>query len=244
MQAWEGDAITLFARRHSENDAILEVFSKTCGRISGYVFGGTGRNKRAFLEPGQIVNIAWETKSPSFMGTFSRIETLVSITSIMHDAACLCAVKCACELLHDILPQEMEISPLFEATRILIESMAHDPNWPAIYVRWEAGLLAHSGFGLDLTECALTGVKDDLIWISPKTGRAASREAGEPFKEKLLALPRFLIDPDSQIETGDIADGLALTGWFLDRDVLGQGQMTMPETRARLIYALGKAGKL
>ncbi|KAF0186399.1 MAG: DNA repair protein RecO (recombination protein O) [Hyphomonadaceae bacterium] len=244
MQAWESDAITLFARKHSENDAILEVFSKSHGRISAYVFGGTGSKKRAFLEPGQIINVAWETKSPNYMGTFTRLETVVPISTIMHDAAALCAIKCACELMHEVLPAEMAIEPLYDATQILIESLTHDANWPAIYVRWEAGLLTHTGFGLDLTECALTGVKDDLAWVSPKTGRAACKAAGEPFKDKLLALPQFLIDANTVIEKGDIADGLALTGWFLERDVLGQGHLNMPETRARLIYALGRADKL
>lgn len=244
MQTWQSDAITLFARKHSENDAILEVFSKAHGRISGYVFGGTGRKKRAFLEPGQIIDVECETKSQDYMGTFTRLETIFPISAIMHDAAALCAVKCACELMHEVLPQEMAIEPLFEATQILIQSVATEANWPAIYVRWEAGLLTHTGFGLDLTECALTGETTDLAYISPKTGRAATKNAGEPFKDKLLHLPPFLIDSGHSLQSGDIADGLALTGWFLERDVLGQGYRTMPETRARLIYALGRAGKL
>lgn len=244
MQSWEGEAISIFARKHSENDVILEVFSQKYGRVSGYVFGGVSRKKRAMLEQGQIINLEFLARSENSMGVFERLESVFEISAIITDRAALCALKCICELLHETLPENMANNALYEATKILISNLGQTKDWAATYVRWEAGLLANIGFGLDLSECALSGVKHDLAWISPKTGRAATRTAGEPFKDKLLPLPAFLVDTNSAILKGDVADGLALTGWFLERDALGQGFKTMPESRARLIYALGRAGLL
>ena len=240
VKEWEGEAIAISARRHSENDAILEVFSKEHGRVSGYVYGGASSKKRAFLEPGQTLYLNWNSKSASQLGYFEKLETMFSKSLSMSDGAALNAVATICSLLHFGLPEAMPYKQLFDATAILLRAIENGEDWVPSYVKWESGLLSDTGFGFDFSVCALTGTTDDLKWVSPKTGRAASFIAGQPFKDKLLALPPFLVSYENPIEKGDIADGLALTGWFLERDLLAQAFQTMPESRARLIYALGR----
>lgn len=244
MKHWESEAIAIHARRHAENDAILEVFSEKLGRVSGYVYGGAGSRKRALLEPGQSLSLAWSSKSDEQLGYFERIESINPKSGILSDAAALGAISTMCTLLHQCLPEAMAYPQLFAATNILLAAIEENIDWPSSYVRWEAGLLSDTGFGLDLSECALTGVAEDLAWVSPKTGRAASMAAGLPFKDKLLRLPQFLLDHANPIEKGDIADGLALTGWFIERELLRLAFQDMPEARHRLIYALGRSGRL
>lgn len=244
MNHWEDDAIALNARMVSENDAILEVFTRNHGRVSAYVYGGASKRKRASLQSGQALNIAWKTRTEGQIGYFDRLETISSIAPILSDKAGICALSSICSLLHLAIPEQLAYIQLFEATNILIEAIKTDDDWPAAYIGWEVGLLTHAGFGLDLSKCALSGSLDNLYWVSPKTGHAASYEAGLPYKDKLLKLPQFLLSSQIKVEIGDIADGFALTGWFLERDLLRQNYKELPESRARLIYALGKANLL
>jgi DNA repair protein RecO (recombination protein O) len=162
----------------------------------------------------------------------------------MDDAAALAALSCVATLLLEVAPERQPCVGLFEATEILLQALSDSQGWPALYIRWEMGLLAEMGYGLDLSQCALTGSPDDLAWVSPKTGRAASRAAGEPFADKLLVLPPFLLGGQNRPVSGDVADGFALMGHFIERELLNPVRKTMPEARARLIFALGKTGRL
>lgn len=244
MNQWESDAICLNATKYGENDAILEVFSRLIGRTKAYVYGGASKRKRALLEPCQKLHLAWTTRQEGQLGYFERLEPIGSIAPIFSDNAALCALGSISSLLHHAIPEQQKYESLFDATAVLIDLLGTSNDWPAAYIAWEVGLLQHTGFGLDLSQCALTNSTDNLAWISPKTGRAATYEAGLPFADKLLALPKFLLDPDAQIKAGDIADGFALCGWFIERDLLRQNFQTMPEARARLIYALGRKNLL
>jgi DNA repair protein RecO (recombination protein O) len=133
---------------------------------------------------------------------------------------------------------------VFLAFEALIATLAHQAIWPAVYVRFEAGLLTELGFGLDLSRCAVTGRADDLVWVSPRTGRAVSAEAGEPYRERLLALPRFLLSAQGGLAEGDIAAGLALTGHFLESCVFQPLNRPPPVARMRLIERLREQGAL
>ncbi len=127
---------------------------------------------------------------------------------------------------------------------MLLEALPVEEIWPAIYVRFEIGLLAQSGYGLDLERCAVSGATEDLAWVSPRTGRAASAEAGAPFADKLLRLPPFLLDGAAPVEEGDVADAFALAGHFLERRLFDQRGEGLPDSRRRLIERLGFAGRL
>ncbi len=244
MKPFTDEAINLIARRTGENDAILEVFSRMHGRIHAFVYGGASKRKRPLLEKGLKTSLEYRAKNEDALGYFDRIEPITNIADFLGNHAGLCAISSVCALMHETLPEKMAYPSLFDATEILINSIKDDENWPAVYVSWEVGLLSHCGFGLHLGECAMTGAKENLYWVSPRTGCAATYEAGLPFKDKLLKLPPFLTDTSAEIEIGDIADGFALTGFFIERDLLGQASRPMPEARAQLIYALGRASKL
>jgi DNA repair protein RecO (recombination protein O) len=129
----------------------------------------------------------------------------------------------------------------FEA---LVSAFAHDAIWPAVFVRFEAGLLADLGFGLDLSKCAATGSTDDLIYVSPKTGRAVSREAGEPYRDRLLALPPFLLAAQSRLAPGDVGAGLTLTAYFLEAFIFNPMNRPLPPARLWLLDRLTEAGRL
>jgi len=142
------------------------------------------------------------------------------------------------------LPEREPHPGAFLGLEALIASLEAADIWPAVYVRFEAGLLADLGFGLDLSKCAVTGSADDLVWVSPRTGRAVSAGAGAPYKDRLLALPPFLLSAQGGLRSGDIAAGLAITGHFLDRFVFGPLNRPLPPARLWLCDRLGEAGRL
>ena len=245
MSRWDSEAIALAARRFGENDAILDVFTRDKGRMSALVYGGNSTRKRALLEPGSRLTVSWTARNDAQLGYFEALESRgTGPAALMDDAAALTALNCVAALLRDVTPERALYPALFDATDLLLGALEETQIWPALYIRWEMGLLAELGFGLDLSKCALSGATDDLVWVSPKSGRAASRTAGEPYQDRLLALPQFLLSSQNGVQAGDVADGFALTGHFITRELLDPMRRTMPEPRARLIFALGKSGRL
>jgi DNA repair protein RecO (recombination protein O) len=245
MSAWSSDAIALSARKFGENDAILDVLTPEKGRTSGLVYGGTSKSKRALLEPGTRLTVAWKSRSDDQLGFFEGLEGRArGPADLMDDPAALAALSSTASLLLAATPERSQCLGLYEATEVLLDALSDTQGWPSLYVRWELGLLAELGYGLDFSKCALTGTMEDLAWVSPKTGRAASRAAGEPFSDKLLVLPPFLLAGQNKPVSGDVADGFALTGHFIARELLDPVRKSMPEARARLIFSLGKSGRL
>jgi DNA repair protein RecO (recombination protein O) len=245
MSAWSSDAIALSARKFGENDAILDVLTPHQGRASGLVYGGAGKTKRAMLEPGTRLSVAWKSRNDEQLGHFETLEARSrGPAELMDDPAALAALSSVASLLVATTPERSHCFGLYEATEVLLDALSDTTTWPAVYIRWEMGLLAELGFGLDISKCALTGSMEDLAWVSPKTGRAATRMAGEPFSDKLLVLPPFLLGAQNAPQSGDVADGFALTGHFIARELLDPVRKMVPEARARLIFSLGKSGRL
>ena len=133
---------------------------------------------------------------------------------------------------------------VFLAFESLLGALADRAVWPAVLVRFEAGLLADLGFGLDLSRCAVTGGVDDLVWVSPRTGRAVQRRGRRALSERLLALPPFLLSAQGGLDLGDVAAGLALTGHFLETCVFGPLNRPLPPARDRLLDRLNERGRL
>jgi DNA repair protein RecO (recombination protein O) len=142
------------------------------------------------------------------------------------------------------LPEREPHPGAFLAFEALAAAFAHPQVWPAVFVRFEGGLLEELGFGLDLSRCAATGTTDDLVWVSPKSGRAVSRAAGEPYKDKLLTLPPFLLSSQAGVAEGDVGAGLALTGHFLEALVFHPLNKPLPPARIWLVDKLNEAGRL
>ena len=241
---WDDQAIVLGVVGHGEAGAILDCLSEAHGRYKGYVRGGRGRRQRGALQPGNVVRARWRARVAEHLGTFSVELTRSPLGRILDDADRLLALSSACSLVAAGLPEREAHAPVFHGLAAFLDlvSDAELPlaGWSAGLVKFEVGLLQELGYGLDLTSCAATGVTEDLVYVSPKTGRAVSREAGAPYKDKLLPLPGFLADPETGAEEEDIVAALDLTGFFLGRHVLAATGGTLPQARDRLVARLKK----
>jgi DNA repair protein RecO (recombination protein O) len=229
---WRDIGFVLTARRHGESALIVELLTETHGRHAGLVRGGQTPKRRALLQPGNLVAASWRGRLPEHLGAF-EIELLrPHAAGLIDDPDRLAALLSAVALLALALPEREPHDDVFQGLGRLIVAL-DSTDWAESYVAWECALLAALGFGLDLTACAATGMNDDLAYVSPRTGRAVSRSAGEPYRHKLLALPGFLWC-DSAAEITDIVAGLDLTAHFLHHHLLEPEGRRLPEARARL----------
>jgi DNA repair protein RecO (recombination protein O) len=219
------------------------VFARDHGRYGGVVHAG--RKSQPILQAGNIVHAGWKARLSEQLGFYNPLELVEPhATRLLDDPIALAGLSSAVALIRIATPERQAYPQLYDALVVLIEAMPHTDIWPAIYTRFELGLLSALGYGLDLTRCAVTGEVDNLAWVSPRTGRAATFDAGAPHADVLLRLPRFLIDPDAELVSGDVADAFALAGHFLERRVFDHRGEGMPEARRRLIERLGFAGRL
>jgi DNA repair protein RecO (recombination protein O) len=240
---WIDNAIVLGARQFGEGKLVAEVFSREHGRYGGVVHAG--RKSQPMLQAGNLVHAGWKARLSEQLGFYSPLELVEPhATRLLDDPIALAGLSSAVTLIRAATPERQAYPQLYDALIVLIEAMPQTEVWPAIYTRFELGLLSALGYGLDLSRCAVTGETENLAWVSPRTGRAATFEAGAPHADVLLRLPPFLIDADAKLESGDVADAFALAGHFLERRVFEQRGEGMPESRRRLIERLGFAGRL
>ena len=235
---WIDDAIVLSARRHGESGTILEALTRTHGRCLGLVRGGTSRRLKPVLQPGNGVRLQWRARLPEHLGNFSVELDRARAGTLMDNREALTGLNAVTSVLGATLPERAPYyDPVFAGANILLDGMLEDglAHWGALYVRWEAGLLETLGFGLDLSQCAATGSTEQLAYVSPRSGRAVSSGAGEPYAARLFALPRFLLGSrDTDVTIADIAAGLALTGHFVHERVLRPNGKPLPAARLRL----------
>jgi DNA repair protein RecO (recombination protein O) len=234
---WQDQGFVLAARRHGESDAILTLLTREHGRHLGIVKGGSGKRQRAVVEIGNRVTADWHARLSEHLGRY-QIELAAPHAALcLNDPPRLAALSSACATLDAALPEREPHADIFDDFAALASALSEaKAGWPADFVRWEARLLTTLGFGLDLTQCALTGETEGLAYVSPKTGRAATAEAAGLHKERLLALPAFLLHPDTPAGRDDLIAGLRLTGHFLERHVFAQAPRPgASEARARLL---------
>lgn len=237
---WSDEGVVLSVRTHGETAAVVDLFTRAHGRHSGLVHGGRSRKLRPVLQVGNHVDATWKARLADNLGHYG-IELRRAISApLMEDAAALAAMTSMAALAR-LLPERDPHPNLFEITLFVLGFLDDPAVWPALLVRWELALLDELGFGLDLATCAVTGGATDLIYVSPKSGRAVSAETGEPYKDRLLPLPQFLRGGSSgHVRHEDVLAGLALTGHFLDARALRPHDMAMPEARSRLVGYLGR----
>jgi len=237
---WTDEAIVLSVRPHGETAAVAELFTRRHGRHLGLVHGGRSRRLRPVLQTGNQVHATWKARLADQLGHVSLELSRSFAADAMEYPLALAGLSSMASLTR-LLPERDPHPSLYEVTLFVLGFLDDATVWPALYVRWELALLEELGFGLDLTQCAATGGNDQLTYVSPKSGRAVSASAGEPYKDKLLALPQFLArSSGAHARNDDIRDGLALTGYFLDTRVLSQRGEAMPEVRLRLAERLGR----
>lgn len=237
---WRDEGMIVGVRPHGETAAILEVLTREHGRHAGVVHGGASRKKAPVLQPGNQVEVEWRARLEEHLGSY-RVELLHSRTTILSDRRALAALNAVCGLICFAMPERMDLRPVYDDTIALVEGLqASAPGWQQHYALWELHLLEALGYGLDLRACAATGVTDNLIWVSPNSGRAVSQAAGEPYADKLLPLPAFLRGGDG----GTVLDALTTTGYFLERWLApALGERPLPGARARLVGALRRDAK-
>lgn len=235
---WQDEGLVVGARKYGEAAVILELMTRSHGRHLGVLRGGRSRAMRPVLQPGNLVAAAWRARLEDHMGAFV-VEPLANRAARYLDSgAALHGVSLLAALLR-LLPERDPQEPLFEMADAIAATL-HRPDAAApLMARFELSLLAALGFGLDLACCALTGAREDLAFVSPKSGRAVSRDAGAPWAPRLLAYPRFLQEAAGAAPAAaEIAQAFRLTGHFLTRDVLGPRGAPMPASRALYLDTL------
>ncbi len=241
---WEDEAYVLSARAHGETGAIVDLLTERHGRWAAHVAGGASRRMKPFLQAGSRVLAGYHARVPDQLGS-ARLEPVGEGASVLFDdPLALAGLAAAAAVAAGALPEREPHPGAFHAFEALTAAFALPDVWPAVFVRFEAGLLEELGFGLDLSRCAATGAVDDLVWVSPRTGRAVSRQAGEPYADRLLPLPRFLLSSQGGLSEGDIRTGFDLTGHFLEQFVFGPLNRPLPPARVWLIEKLAEADRL
>ncbi len=240
---FEDDAYVLSARAHGETGAIADILTAEHGRMVGHVAGGASRRLKPVLQPGTRVIVRYRARVSEQMGAMGLEAVGEGPAALFDDALALAGIASAAAVA-TALPEREPHPGAFFAFEALSAAVGALEAWPAVYVRYEAGLLQELGFGLDLSKCAATGAMDDLIYVSPRTGRAVSREAGAPYADRLLRLPPFLLSSQGGLEDGDVGAGLGLTGHFLETFVFAALNRPLPPARMWLLDRLGDAGRL
>ncbi|MDD3838160.1 MAG: DNA repair protein RecO [Phenylobacterium sp.] len=241
---FEDDAFVLSARAHGESGAIVELLTARHGKYAAHVAGGASRRMRPFLQAGARVIARFRARVPDQLGSAQLEPVGEGPAALFDDALALAGLSAAAAVAAGALPEREPHPGAFLAFEALCSALVLPEVWPAVFVRFEAGLLQDLGFGLDLSKCAATGTTDDLVWVSPRTGRAVSRAAGEPYKDRLLPLPGFLLSSQAPLEPGDVGRGLDITGHFLEAFIFNPMNRPLPPARLWLVDRLADAGRL
>ena len=234
---WESEGYIVSVRKHGESSAIIDVLTPDQGRHAGLVRGGNSRRQRPVIEIGNKVQVQWRARLSEHLGNFTIEPLQLNAATLMHDRTSLVGLNAVCAMAKTVLPERQAFPQVYAAFDVLIENMGDADIWPALYVRWEMGVLAALGYGLDLSACASTGANDNLTHVSPRSGRAVSASAAEPYLDKLLPLPPFMRG-ERGLSPQDIQDGLNLTGFFLETRVQWGINQTLPEARAAMVERL------
>jgi DNA repair protein RecO (recombination protein O) len=237
---WTDEGIVIGVRRHGEASAILELMTREHGRHLGMVRGGFGTRMKPILQTGNSVSAHWRARLDEHLGNYT-VEAMRQRASNFFGAPHAIYGVTHLAALMRLLPERDPHAELFEVFESILDRLEDPVVAAPLVARFELQMLTELGFGLDLEQCASTGATDELIYVSPKSGRAVSRSAGEPWADRMLRLPDFLRDSDTEPAGRDLADGFALTGFFLARHVLEPRGQLLSDERAHFIAALTRA---
>ncbi len=238
---WHDDGLIIGVRKHGESSAILEVMTRAHGRHLGLVKGGRGKRMQPVLQAGNSAHLVWRARLDEHLGFYAVEAIDLRAARLMATKASLQGLNLLTALLR-LLAERDPHAALYEAAVFVADRLDDAQVGPALLARFELALLVELGFGLDLSCCAATGTKEDLTFVSPKSGRAVSRVAGEPYRERLLPLPAFLRgESDEMPSPADVRDAFTLAEFFLARNVFGPRGLAMPDAHAAYVAALTKA---
>jgi len=237
---WTDQAIVLANRRHSEGSAIVDLLTQDLGRHVGLVRGATGARMRGILQPGNSVQATWRARLPEHLGNYTVELSEARTAQLMDRRDAVLALSSLCAVACTALPERERHSDVYEATGHVLALLTSDDadltDTGQAIVRWEFGLLSALGFGLDVSACAVTGETDNLVYVSPRSGRAVSRDGAGDYASRLLDLPAFLLEGGSATaEFADILSGLKLTGHFLEHHIYNPHGHRLPPARERYV---------
>jgi DNA repair protein RecO (recombination protein O) len=238
---WSDQAIVLGVRRHGETSVIAEVMTHARGRHLGMVRGGRSRTMQPVLQPGNSVEVTWRARLDEHLGEF-RVEPVeLRAGRLMETATAVYGVQAMAALLR-FLPERDPHPHLYDALSVILDHLHEPADAGELFVRFELAVLNDLGFGLDLTACAATGTRDDLRYVSPKSGRAVSADAGAPWADRMLALPPFLGDESRHAaDAAALEEGFRLTAFFLTRHVCEPRGLELASARDGFVQAALKA---
>ncbi len=237
---WTDDAIVLGIKRHGEASAIAELFTREHGRHLGLVRGGFGSRLKPVLQPGNSVSARWRARLDEHLGNYTIEPVKTRTASVFATSHALFGVTHLASLAR-LLPERDPHGDIYSVLEAILDRLDEAQNVAPQVARFEMQMLTELGFGLDLTSCAATGTTNELIYVSPKSGRAVSRDGGAAWADKLLRLPAFLHDIEATPAPNELADAFALSGYFLNRLVLEPRGLALSDARAHFIAALGRA---
>ena len=225
---WTDEGIVLGVRRHGESSAIVELLTRGHGRHLGLVRGGSSKRMRPMLQPGNSVSAVWRARLDEHLGYYVIEGTRLRAATVLASSHATYGVTHLASLAR-LLPERDPHEDIYEMLERTLDDFDDIGEAAIQLVKFELAMLTELGFGLDLENCAATGETKDLIYVSPKSGGAVSRQAGDPWRDRLLRLPAFLREGRGGANgwsDQDLQDGFVLTGMFLLRHVLeprGQG---------------------
>lgn len=234
---WRDHGILLSMRRHGESAAIIEVFTEEHGRHAGIVRGGASRKQAPHLQPGAQLDVLWRARLEDHLGSYQAEPVRSRAAAAMSGRLALAGLNAVTALLGFSLPEREPHPMLYRRSEQLLDLLGQDEIWPLAYLRWEMALLEELGFGLDLSRCAVSGVREGLVYVSPKSGRAVSRQGAGDWADRMLPLPPCLRG-EGEAPDEEVAQALETTGYFLEHRVAPSfGNQPLPEARARFLDA-------
>jgi len=242
---WRDEGLVIGVRRHGEHSAILEAMTRAHGRCLGLVRGGRSAKLSAALQPGNTLCLVWRARLDEHLGAFSVEPLMLRAGALMQSALALAGVHWLGALMR-LLPERDPHEAVYDALTVIAERLGDAAIAPPLIARFEAQMLSECGFRLDLSRCAATGTRERLVYVSPKTGRAVSAEAGAPWRDRLLPLPPFLREGapvEAEPSAGEIADGFRTTGHFLARELFAARGEPLPDSRRAFLKAAASARK-
>ena len=235
---WRDTGIVLATRKFGETSVILDTLTQNHGRHIGVVRGGTSRKYRPMLQAGSIIDVTWRARLDDHLGSF-RVDLVKSRSWAIEDRTALAALSAITTLLLRVLPERDPAAELYDLTNVVLETLAIPDALAVGYFHWEMFILSYLGFGLDLSQCAVTGQTQDLVYVSPKSGRAVSHHGAGEWADKLLPLPNIAKGFGASVS--DAIEGLKLTQFFLETRVVPDlGLESLPQSRQRFIETLEK----
>jgi DNA repair protein RecO (recombination protein O) len=241
---WRDEGLVIGVRRHGEHSSIVEAMTRAHGRHLGLVRGGRSSRLNAAVQPGNTLAFVWRARLDEHLGAFAIEPLAVRAGRLMESALALAGITYLGALAR-LLPERDPHEAVYEALTLIVDRLDDEALAPPLVARFEAQILAECGFRLDLGRCSATGASEGLVYVSPRSGRAVSAEAGAPWRERLLPLPAFMragARLEARPSPEEIADGFRMTGFFLARDLFATRGAPLPDSRRAFLAAAAKAG--